>query len=117
MDIPSEEEYYLCDVQRKAKYYSIGKRGRQQLDCETKNGEGIVGPIERRLSLEVKSRDDPSFARLGSETARIFPRSQNRLRVRCRDPGTSGITHRALCSARHDRGRGRPSGPAPVRKR
>ena len=51
MDIPSEEEYYLCDVQRKAKYYSITQSGRQQLARETVNWERIVEVIGRLLSL------------------------------------------------------------------
>ncbi|PYU09121.1 MAG: PadR family transcriptional regulator, partial [Acidobacteria bacterium] len=37
---------------RKAKFYSITKRGQKQLDLETKNWERISGVIGRVLRLE-----------------------------------------------------------------
>jgi DNA-binding PadR family transcriptional regulator len=49
----------LCGVgasenNRKAKYYSITKSGRKQLERETENWERIAGVIGRLLSLEGK---------------------------------------------------------------
>jgi transcriptional regulator len=41
---------------RKAKYYSITKRGLKQLELETKNWERISGVIGRVLRLEAEGR-------------------------------------------------------------
>jgi PadR family transcriptional regulator len=45
-------EWGASENNRKAKYYSITKRGRKQLALETENWERIAGVIGRLLKLE-----------------------------------------------------------------
>jgi transcriptional regulator len=45
-------EWGTSDNNRKAKFYSITKRGRKQLEIETENWERISGVIGRVLRLE-----------------------------------------------------------------
>jgi PadR family transcriptional regulator len=45
-------EWGLSENNRKAKFYSITKRGQKQLEVETENWERIAGVIGRVLRLE-----------------------------------------------------------------
>ena len=47
-------EWGTSDNNRKAKYYSITKRGLKQLELETENWERISGVIGRVLRLETE---------------------------------------------------------------
>ena len=47
-------EWGTSENNRKAKFYSITKRGQKQLDLETKNWERISGVIGRVLRLEAE---------------------------------------------------------------
>ena len=47
-------EWGTSENNRKAKYYSITKRGMKQLELETKNWERISGVIGRVLRLEAE---------------------------------------------------------------
>lgn len=48
-------EWGTSDNNRRAKFYSITKRGRKQLEIETANWERIAGVIGRVLRLEGES--------------------------------------------------------------
>jgi PadR family transcriptional regulator PadR len=48
-------EWGLSEHNRKAKFYSITKRGQKQLEVETENWERISGVIGRVLRLEGES--------------------------------------------------------------
>jgi DNA-binding PadR family transcriptional regulator len=45
-------EWGLSENNRRAKFYSITKRGQKQLEVETENWERIAGVIGRVLRLE-----------------------------------------------------------------
>lgn len=47
-------EWGTSENNRKAKYYSITKRGQKQLELETENWERIAGVIGRVLRLEAE---------------------------------------------------------------
>jgi PadR family transcriptional regulator, regulatory protein PadR len=47
-------EWGTSENNRKAKFYSITKRGRKQLEMETENWERISGVIGRVLQLEAE---------------------------------------------------------------
>jgi PadR family transcriptional regulator, regulatory protein PadR len=47
-------EWGTSENNRKAKYYSITKRGMKQLELETKNWERIAGVMGRVLRLEAE---------------------------------------------------------------
>ena len=49
-----QTEWGISENNRKAKYYSITKRGLKQLELETKNWERISGVIGRVLRLEAE---------------------------------------------------------------
>ena len=49
-------EWGTSENNRKAKYYSITKRGMKQLELETENWERISGVIGRVLRLEAEGR-------------------------------------------------------------
>src|SRR5262249_6420822 len=67
--------------------------------------------------LGNRSKDGPLFARLDGETSGIVRRPKGGSRVRRRDRGASAPAHRAICSARDDRGRSLSGRAPPVRKR
>jgi len=48
-------EWGISENNRRARFYSITKRGLKQLAIETENWERIVGVISRVLALEAKS--------------------------------------------------------------
>lgn len=48
-------EWGISDNNRRARFYSITKRGRKQLAVETENWERISGVISRVLAMEAKS--------------------------------------------------------------
>ena len=48
-------EWGISENNRRARYYSITKRGLKQLAIETENWERISGVISRVLALEVKA--------------------------------------------------------------
>src|SRR6202012_6173545 len=48
-------EWGVSENNRRARYYSITKRGIKQLAIETENWERIAGVIGRVLALEVKT--------------------------------------------------------------
>lgn len=49
-----ESEWGVSDNNRRARYYSITKRGMKQLAVETENWERIAAVIGRVLALEAK---------------------------------------------------------------
>lgn len=48
-------EWGVSENNRRARFYSITKRGRKQLAIETENWERIAGVISRVLALEAKA--------------------------------------------------------------
>ena len=48
-------EWGLSENNRRARFYSITKRGIKQLAIETENWERIAGVIDRVLALEAKA--------------------------------------------------------------
>lgn len=47
-------EWGTSENNRRARFYSLSRAGRKQLQSETKNWERIAGVIERMLALEGK---------------------------------------------------------------
>lgn len=47
-------EWGISENNRRARFYSLSRAGRKQLQSETKNWERIAGVIERMLALEGK---------------------------------------------------------------